>query len=64
MDYKVVSLLLKQVKGIYLKKQLSLCQRKNMQQQQKLKEIGTKKGKQFVKQPTKIAKKVKKYRVA
>ena len=30
----------------------------------KAKRIGTKKGKQFVKQPTKIAKKVKKYRVA
>jgi len=30
----------------------------------KAKKIGTKKGKQFVKQPTKIAKKVKKYRVA
>jgi len=30
----------------------------------KVKREGTKKGKQFVKQPTKIAKKVKKYRVA
>jgi hypothetical protein len=30
----------------------------------KAKKIGTKKGKQFVKQPKKIAKKVKKYRVA
>ena len=30
----------------------------------KAKKIGTKKGKQFVKKPTKIAKKVKKYRVA